>query len=369
MFNQEGLLPGRGAAASAPLPTSLQRQLTADSQKDNATAPDELYIQKLRATLVDLTATRTAAQSANDQPILDQTRAKITLIQQQLVKLDHQLSADVVANCLTVWLDALAAVLGRALSSGPGIKLSTVQTGFPRHEPFHKDFCSLLRLVPENYLDSVLRSLLLLFPLDIPNIPKSPYGAEFFFQKVTLPIKAEVIEGANLILVDCLLDLVMEVTQRLTPGWATLDTLRLLLRHAFFYLRISATKKFTPTEGKIFQQTILKWAIVLGDVAAIECGEVIRKIDDILDPLKRASSEEIVLVLSASRYVSEMPTDARGAAEIIHIILTLTAVFDRSKKDSVRIAVIQALERLCQSLDLTGSNEHAPDWVTALLRE
>jgi hypothetical protein len=85
-------------------------------------------------------------------------------------------------------------------------------------------------------------------------------------------------------------------------------------------------------------------------------GEIIRHIISVIDTAKKAANEEVIMVLSATRYISFKPRNERDAQEVAYLIREFVNHYEKTKKAVVRLAVIQALERLIQPLDLAHGN-------------
>ncbi|OUM59803.1 hypothetical protein PIROE2DRAFT_63538 [Piromyces sp. E2] len=68
----------------------------------------------------------------------------------------------------------------------------------------------------------------------------------------------------------------------------------------------------------------------------------------VLDPTKKINNEEIVNVLNVMRYIFVKPKNDKEAMDILYLIHELEAFLERHKKTSIRIAIIQTLERIIQ---------------------
>ena len=51
-------------------------------------------------------------------------------------------------------------------------------------EAFQKRFLTAVDMVPLNYRDSLIRSLVSILPLDIPGSPRNPFGWDYFMRKI-----------------------------------------------------------------------------------------------------------------------------------------------------------------------------------------
>ncbi|KAJ3044954.1 hypothetical protein HDV00_000238 [Rhizophlyctis rosea] len=334
---------------------------------NNAVEADELYVQKLRNAINEMSLVKETAIRTENYSLADQTRNKIMALQAQLMKMEHQLNADVITNCVTRWLEDLAAWMVGNLGK-TGIRHFPLATT-PHHEPFHTHFISIIRAIPPCYYDSLIRSLLLILPQDIPDMPRSPYGYESFLRK--LPSGAvrnsEALEWVKLQMTFSVLDALTYVTKFIVPQTENFsrETLVLVIRHAFYYLRAAASRRVI--DQSVFDLVMMRWAIVLGDVAIVERPMIIEQVGHILDVTRKSSPEEIVTMLSATRYISAQPTSEKSSQTLLTHLTHLLSHIDKTKKPQLRIACIHALERSIQPLDFTPSQKILQPWESTLL--
>ena len=78
---------------------------------------DQVYVQKLRDSITEMTAMKDAAIKAENYPLADTTRSKITALKLQLAKLEDGFHGDILINYATVWQSGLAAGLGELVAS------------------------------------------------------------------------------------------------------------------------------------------------------------------------------------------------------------------------------------------------------------
>ncbi|KAJ3416658.1 hypothetical protein HDV05_000488 [Chytridiales sp. JEL 0842] len=319
---------------------------------------DLIYVHKVKASLAELNALKENAINTENYILADQTRQKILALQAQLVKMEHQLNADILINSITAWQSELA-------------KAIAVTANFPLKEPAHKNFTEVINILPNNYYDSMIRSLLLCIPHDIPDVPKSPFGWEVILRKIPNLSKqqGEVIEGVKSSFILSILDALIRFTNLLNTSNLKRDTHTLMIKHAFFYMRSAASKRVNAEyEARMFEQIGLRWSIIVGDLAALDRTEIISQIMNVVDPAKKAPNEEIVMVLSATRYISFRPRSEKDAHEVADLIREYVNLYEKTKKAVVRLSVIQALERLIQPLELVYGN-HQETWEMVLHAE
>ncbi|KAJ3127740.1 hypothetical protein HK098_005857 [Nowakowskiella sp. JEL0407] len=327
---------------------------------------DEVYLYKLKSTLLEMNELKEAAIREENYSLADQSRLKMTALKIQVVKMEHQLNADIISNCTSQWQNELSLEMSALLRNpGKGIKLS-MQEGFPLNLQCHKTMVEIVSNLPNVYYDSFLRSMIIMIPQDLPETPSSPFGWEAFLKKIPGVQKPgetlDVIKSAMMLGV---VDLIMLITEKLEPKLIRRETVELLLNHSYYYVRMAAIRKFSgDLEPKLFEQILRRLSIIVGDIAIHDRADILANIFAVLDPLKKATSEEIVMVLSVSRYFSARPKTEKEASQLTHLIRELNLCFERTKRSVLRMAIIQALERLIQPLDYTAQtpieNFHVP---------
>ncbi|TPX32743.1 hypothetical protein SmJEL517_g04215 [Synchytrium microbalum] len=347
---------------------------TGSSQVD----PDSVYLQKLRDSLASLHSIKQTAVANENFILAEQTSAKLQALRVQVATLEHKLNADVLTNHMTQWQNSLAESLGNLLKSGGSQSVRKASTNFnyPLNEPFHQSMLSLLRLVPPAYLESLMKAFLIILPLDMPGLQKSPYGFDFFLKKLppTVQSNASHVELVKSVVLLGVLDCLIVVTEHsaLTRPFKK-ETNHMLLKHAFYNIRLAGqtvSKRAASTEGRFMEQMMLRWSILIGDVSSVERHGIVSTIFGVLDPTRKALSEEIVLVLAATRYLSTKPVNQQQAEQLFQLIRELSNQIDRTKKTVVRVAAIQALEYIIRPLDYTsaGGKPRQP-WEVMLVDE
>ncbi|KAI8928058.1 hypothetical protein BC831DRAFT_397976 [Entophlyctis helioformis] len=324
---------------------------------NNVVDVDRVYVQKLRDSIDEMSAIKQTAIMNEDYATADQMRLKTTALQFQLMKLEDQLNADILTNF---------------------VGISILQA------PMHVDLVQLIKAIPRPYYDSILRSLLIISPHDLPDTPKSPYGWDFFAKKIPLlsskqsdVVDSVVTNSCGLMLplwqkstvTLAIFDLVCTILGLSTAVDVRRETYDLVLRHAFNYFHATSLRRINPeTEGRIFEKIFVRTAIVIGDVAEIARRDLYRYTLSYLDLQKKIAPEEIIMVLSSIRYISAKPKTDDEAATLVSLIRELAAFYDRSKKTPVKIAIIQALEHLIQPLDFCA-NVPRVSWESSLWNE
>ncbi|KAJ3049692.1 hypothetical protein HK097_009334, partial [Rhizophlyctis rosea] len=335
---------------------------------NNAVEADELYVQKLRNAINEMSLVKETAIRTENYALADQTRNKVMALQSQLVKMEHQLNADVITNSVTRWLDDLSAWVGEVVIGGGRNPPPAAIT--PLGLDFHLHFRSIIRTLPVCYYDSLIRSLLLVLPQDIPDMPRSPYGYESFLRKLPPAVfkNQDGVEWTKLQTTLAVSDTLTSITKHIVPQTENFsrDTLNLVIRHAFFYLRAAAFRRLGAYVS-VFESVMMRWAIIMGDVAIVERPAIVSEIGHILDITRKPTPEEVIITLSAARYISSHPRSDRSAQTIETYLSHLLTHLDRSKKTSIRIACIHALERAIQPLDFTSSQKTLTPWENTLL--
>ncbi|KAJ3113889.1 hypothetical protein HDU96_002802 [Phlyctochytrium bullatum] len=225
------------------------------------TDADLIYVQKIQNSLAELNVVKETAIRAENYILADQTRQKMLALQLQLVKMEHQLNADIIVNAITCWQNSLADSISQRLENLAGY----------RKVRFSSKEMSLL--IPNNYFDSFIRSLLLILPHEVPDIPKSPYGWESLARRIDGLAKqpAEVIDVVRFTVTGAILDALLKISNMLNTSNLKRDTHELFLRHAFFYIRGASTRRpGVDIENKLFEEVMLRWSIIIGDLAVVE---------------------------------------------------------------------------------------------------
>ncbi|KAI9360796.1 hypothetical protein DFJ73DRAFT_59013 [Zopfochytrium polystomum] len=327
---------------------------------------DEAYAQKIRLSLAEMVHVKEAAVRSEDFLLAEQTRQKIVALQAQLAKMEHQLNADLVLNAVTAWQVALAESLDWHLGDlANRFRKSVLKGSYPLKDKAHTDFLEILKILPVNYFDSLIRSFLLIVPQDLPDVAKSHFGWDSFAKRIPNLAKqsSEVVEVVKSTVVLSILDIMIRITNQLTMASLKRDTHTLFLKHAFQYVRSSATRRLTVDfEAKLFEQIGVRWSVVIGDLSCIDRTEVFRQISAVLDVTRRTPQDEVTVILAATRYISFRPATDKEAQETALLIHELTSHFEKNKKTNVRLAVIQALERLVQPIDFSSKNTAPDPW-------
>ncbi|KAJ3196625.1 hypothetical protein HK101_008306 [Irineochytrium annulatum] len=324
---------------------------------------DLIYVQKIQNSLAELGMVKETAIRAENYMLADQTHQKMLALQLQLVKMEHQLNADIVVNAITAWQTSLADAVTRHLTNLSGFRKASLSANFPLKEKSHLNFIEVVKILPNNYYDSLIRSLLLIIPHEVPDLPKSPYGWDVFAKKIVGLGKQppEVIDVVRSTITLSILDALLRISSLLNTSNLKRDTHELFLRHAFFYIRASAVRRLgSEFENRLFDQIMLRWSIIIGDLAVVDRGTIMRQVASILDVNRKIPSEEIIMVLSTTRYISILPRNDRDAQELAFLMHELIGHFERVKRNVVRLAVVQALERLVQPLDYTSPTANQP---------
>ncbi|KAL2913874.1 hypothetical protein HK105_206608 [Polyrhizophydium stewartii] len=323
---------------------------------NNVVEVDKLYVQKLRESIDEMSAIKQNAIMNEDYTTADQMRLKITALQFQLMKMEDQLGADVLTNVITQWQGDFCAAIQSGLSNPvlfpKFIGINILQS------PFHIDFLELVKAVPRNYCDSIIRAILIINPQDLPDAPKSPYGWDFVSKKIpSLSLKsADIVDAVKATVTLMVFDIITAILGLTNGSDIRRETHDLILRHGFNYFHFIAQRRMNPdSEGRIFEKIFIRLSVIIGDVASMARRDLYRYTASYLDPAKKISPEETVLVLSSVRYISARPANEDEASALVALMRDLAAFHDKTRKLPLRLAAIQALERLMQSLDYTGS--------------
>ncbi|ORY34153.1 hypothetical protein LY90DRAFT_705035 [Neocallimastix californiae] len=318
----------------------------------NTTDSEEMYIQKLQMKIDEYQKKKEDAVKQENYGLADQTRQKLNVLQVQLTKMEHQLNADMITNCIGHWQNKLAEGLIEKIENGDTNQSSGITSAYPLREDFHISLLMTIDRIPNNYIDSLIKAVLIILPHSSNDIQKSPFGFDFFLKKVISRAKKNhelTMSQQSMIkwiLTVAVTDVLIHLTERYNGKNISRETRELILKHGFFYFKISSLRK---TQKDLLEDPILlRWAIVLGDLALTDRSSMIKMIIQVLDPNKKINNEEIVNVLNVMRYIFVKPKNDKEAMDILYLIHELEAFLERHKKTSVRIAIIRTLERIVQ---------------------
>ncbi|KAI8907187.1 hypothetical protein EDD86DRAFT_208959 [Gorgonomyces haynaldii] len=313
--------------------------------------PDQVYVEKLRAKLRELSVQKDNAVAQEDFVNADQLRIQVNVLQTQLSRMEDQSKADLLQNCVSQWQQAFA---DDVLEKFKGGLLSMTQRDITvalLSSPYHKSFINILSGLAPCYYEAVAKAFIILLPQDVPEIPKSPYGWEFLarripgFQQKPLDIQ-ELVKASAFFLI---MDVIQTVVGRATEHNITKETEDLILKHIFHYFHVISLRKLNAEyEGRLFEKTFGACAMVLGDIAQHSPTEILRYSAFCLDASRKTNPEEIILVLSSTRYCFKRADTQEDTAALMHFIREIVSNYDRNRKTGVKMAIIQTLERVIQ---------------------
>ncbi|XJO76698.1 hypothetical protein BDV3_007190 [Batrachochytrium dendrobatidis] len=320
----------------------------------NVVEVDKLYVQKLRESIDEMFSIKQNAIANEDYTTADQMRLKITALQFQLIKMEDQFNADVLTNIITHWQTDLATSIQTALSN-PLTFSKFIGVGMLQAQ-FQVDLINIIKTIPVNYCDAIIRSVLVINPQELPDSPKSPYGWDFLSKKIpTLISKSnDVIDAVRATVTLVITDIVSTVLGLTTSMDIRRETYDLVLRHAFNYFHYMSLRRMSQDiEGRIFEKIFIRFSIIIGDISdtANSRRDIYKFTLGYMDPQKKITSEEIIMVLSSIRYIGAKTKTEDEAVALITLMRELISFHDKSRKTSLKIAAIQALERLIQPLE------------------
>ena len=82
---------------------------------NNVPDADQIYIQKLRTSISEMTVIKDRALQDENYNLADMTRSKITALKLQLSKLEDSFNADVIIGFITQWQNGLASAAAQYL--------------------------------------------------------------------------------------------------------------------------------------------------------------------------------------------------------------------------------------------------------------
>jgi hypothetical protein len=91
---------------------------------------------------------------------------------------------------------------------------------------------------------------------------------------------------------------------------------------------------------------------------------VFRQIYAPIDSSRKTSPEEVMVTLSAIRFISSPPRSQADYADLLFLVKELCAHYERAKKTSIRITIIRSLERIVQPIDMTAVDAIEPSQIS-----
>ncbi|KAJ3084219.1 hypothetical protein HDU99_002584 [Rhizoclosmatium hyalinum] len=335
-----------------------------------AAEADTVYLEKLKASLNEMNAAKDAAIRSENYLLADQIRQKMVVLDAQLDQMEYQFNADIIINSITNWQIELAKSMSNRLNNVKAFVRDCGDGTFPLKDQAQLDFVSFIEVVPTNYYDSLIRSLLLVMPNEVPGASKSPFGWEHFARRIPqIPsLHPDSIEFLRSSVVLAIIDVVIRISHKFDESIIQAETQSLFIKYAYAYFKTASIRRLAMDhEAKMFEKITTRWAIIIGDLSSISQTEVLKQVFTVLDVAQKRTPDEIVLVLSSVRYIFTRPSPDQSS-ETLRLIRELVNHFEKSKKTVVRLAVIQCLEKIVQPLDFTMSESLEP-WESQLNRE
>ncbi|KAJ3353082.1 hypothetical protein HDU83_007237 [Entophlyctis luteolus] len=282
------------------------------------------------------------------------------ILERQLGSMEYQFNADIIINSITHWQIELAKSMSK--------RLDDVKS-FVR-DPAQLSFISFIDVVPSNYYNSLVKSLLLVIPNEIAGGQKSPFGWEHFARRIpqipTLHIDS--VDYLRSAVILAILDVILRFSFRFNASMIKKETHSLLIKHAFSYLKTASIRRLAMDhEAKMFEKITVRWAIIIGDLSQIGSGEIMKQVSSVIDLTQKHTAEEIVLVLSSVRYIFAQPT-VETAPDTVRLIRDLVNHYEKTKKSVVKFAIISCLEKIAQSMNFSSVDVMSP-WQAQLHRE
>ncbi|KAJ3135053.1 hypothetical protein HK100_003069 [Physocladia obscura] len=293
------------------------------------------------------------------------------ILESQLGSMEYQFNADIIINSITHWQIELAKSMSTRLDDVKAFVRDCSNGTFPLKDPAQLAFNDFVQVVPSNYYDSLVKSLLLIIPNDVAGAQKSPFGWEHFARRIPqIPtLHPDSVEYLRSGLILAILDVIVRVSSRFNESMIKKDTHTLFVKHAFSFLKTASLKRLAMDhEAKMFEKITARWAIILGDLSVVNSTEILRQVFSVIDlTQKQRTPDEIVLILSSVRYIFTRPS-AEESPEVIRLIRELVNHYEKTKKAVVKLAVVQCLEKIVQPIDFTSS-DRLEAWESQLFRK
>jgi hypothetical protein len=204
--------------------------------------------------------------------------------------------------------------------------------------------------IPLGYYDALVRALLILFPHDLPDFPKSPYGWEFVLKKVNAALlrTQDTVDALKSNVTLAVMDIVSIAIGGSTQDHIRKETYDLALRHIFHYIHTLAPRKVPDSESILVDKAFTRCAVTVGYISRYSNKDIFKYVMLMFDPSKKVSNEELVLCLAVMRYSFSYPPKEQQVLEAVDYIKELMALYEKAKKTALKNAIIQLLERIVQ---------------------
>jgi hypothetical protein len=209
---------------------------------------------------------------------------------------------------------------------------------------------NLVKGIPLGYYDALVRALLILFPHDLPDFPKSPYGWEFVLKKVNASLlrTQDTVDVLKTNVTLAVMDIVSIAVGGSTQDHIRKETYDLALRHIFHYIHTLAPRKVPDPESILVDKAFTRCAVTVGYISQYSNKDIFKYVMQAFEPSKKVSNEELVLCLAVMRYSFSYPPKEQQVLEAADYIKELIVLYDKAKKAAVKNAIIQLLERIVQ---------------------
>lgn len=309
------------------------------------------------------------AVSAEDFHLAEQLKNQIILLESQWEIMHEQSNTIILRNCVTQWQLGFASAISSAWRSGTLLK----DFGYSCLDSrFHQDLLAILKSLAPKYHDALIRAFIILIPYDLPDDSRPTFGwHNHFCKKVKdYPAKAEhveIVEEAAFLLITNAVKVILEQDSSERIDRITEEQ---LLCHIKNYYKLAATQKdLGNVTAKCFSRIFITTSLIAGRILNSwyflnnireKRASMYTLITTGLEPTSKANHHEMVLLLCAMRYTfTQISTEA--SFEVLSTFKRdLLVILEKSKKTSVRIAVLQTLERIVMSQPLNAAEANAP---------
>src|SRR5215469_12695512 len=96
----------------------------------------QIYVEKLRESISEMSRIKESAIREENYALADQTKMKVTALHMQLIKMEHQLNADILTNCITQWQNELASEITSQLKTGKFRQVGSFPTSYTSHPSY-----------------------------------------------------------------------------------------------------------------------------------------------------------------------------------------------------------------------------------------
>jgi hypothetical protein len=230
----------------------------------------QVYIEKLRADLVEVSQLKEKAVLSENYTMADAMRSKIISLTEQLNRMETQANTDLLRNCVTQWQGAFATHVSECMKS-VGMSLFSKEMGLNvLKTPYHASLVNVISNIPGSYYDAFIRAFIKLTPYEIPDGPHYPYGWAFFAKSIPnyTNKSSEIQEFVKATMTLTVMQMIQMMLSKANKQHEIQgSTHELVIKQVYHYFHAASLRKMNiEIEGGLFDKTFSYCAMILGEL-------------------------------------------------------------------------------------------------------